>query len=87
LELVPFEAAHTLSTLAPARLRDVPSSPDGGLIADYLGDVGDPAALAERLDRAPGVVDHGLFAPELVSTVLVGTTDGVERRDGAKPPA
>jgi len=87
LELVPFEVAHTLAALAPAHLREVPPSPDGGLIADYLGEVGDPAALADRLDRAPGVVDHGLFAPELVSTVLIGTAAGVERRSGAKPPA
>ncbi len=80
LELVPFEAAHTLATLAPAQLRDVPPSPDGGLIADYLGEVGDPATLAELLDRTPGVVEHGLFAPELVSLVLIAGADGLQRR-------
>jgi ribose 5-phosphate isomerase A len=84
LELVPFEAAHTLEVLAPARLREVPPSPDGGLIADYLGDVEDPAALAARLRRTPGVVEHGLFEPELVSFVLIAGAEGVERRTGAR---
>ena len=42
------------------------------MLADYLGPVGDPAALAARLSATPGVVDHGLFGPELVSEVLVG---------------
>jgi ribose 5-phosphate isomerase A len=85
LELLPFGVKHTLALLAPARLRDVPPSPDGGLIADYTGPVGDPAALAARLDATPGLVSHGLFAPELVSLVLIGEADGVSRRTGAKP--
>jgi ribose 5-phosphate isomerase A len=42
-----------------------------GVLADYVGPVGDPGALAAR-SRRPGVVDHGLFGPELVSDVLVG---------------
>jgi ribose 5-phosphate isomerase A len=79
LELLPFGAAATLRALAPARLRDLPPSPDGGLIADYLGAVEDPAALAARLDAEPGVVAHGLFRPELVSEVLVGRGSTVER--------
>jgi ribose 5-phosphate isomerase A len=62
-------------------------SPDGGMIADYLGAVGDPRELAARLDATPGVVAHGLFAPELVSLILIGDEAGVERRAGGKPPA
>jgi ribose 5-phosphate isomerase A len=85
LELLAFGVQHTLELLSPARLREVPASPDGGLIADYLGAVGDPAKLAERLDATPGVIGHGLFEPELVSLVLVGEEDGVQRRPGAKP--
>src|SRR5262245_3552216 len=71
LELLVFGAAATLAAVAPAELRDVAASPDGGLIADYLGEIGDPAALARRLSGTPGVVEHGLFAPALVSDVLV----------------
>ena len=79
LELLRFGLAATLREVAPTELRDVPRSPDGGVIADYVGEVGDPAELAARLARAPGVVEHGLFAPDLVSEVLVGRGDAVER--------
>ena len=44
LELLPFGVQATLRSLGDARLRDVPPSPDGGLIADYLGPVDDPSA-------------------------------------------
>jgi ribose 5-phosphate isomerase A len=86
LELIAFGARRTLAVLAPAALREgTPRSPDGGLIADYLGAVGDPAALAARLSATPGVVGHGLFEPEMVSEVLIGAEDGVRRLVGAKP--
>jgi ribose 5-phosphate isomerase A len=84
LELVAFGAQRTLLVVDPASLRDVAHSPDGGLIADYLGPVGDPGELAARLSATPGVVEHGLFAPELVSLVLIAGEQGVERRVGAK---
>jgi ribose 5-phosphate isomerase A len=79
LELLPFGVRATLRALGPAELRDVPSSPDGGVIADYLGPVEDPADLADRLAAVPGVVEHGLFPPELVSEVLVARAGRVER--------
>jgi ribose 5-phosphate isomerase A len=78
LELLPFGLRATLHELDPTRLRDAPPSPDGGLIADYMGEVGDPAQLALRLAAVPGVVGHGLFSPALVSEVLVGRGDTVE---------
>jgi ribose 5-phosphate isomerase A len=79
LELLAYGVAATLRSLAPAELRDVPPSPDGGLIADYLGPVDDPEELSARLAATPGVVDHGLFPPELVSEVLVARGSRVER--------
>ena len=79
LELLPFGVRATLRALGPAELRDVPPSPDGGVIADYLGPVEDPADLADRLAAVPGVVEHGLFPPELVSEVLVARDGRVER--------
>jgi len=84
LELLSFGVNHTLAALAPARLRDVPRSPDGGLIADYMGPVGDPRELARRLAETPGVIEHGLFAPEMVSDILIAGETGVEHRAGAK---
>jgi ribose 5-phosphate isomerase A len=85
LELLVFGIASTLSSLAPASLREgTPPSPDGGLIADYLGSIEDPAALAARLSATPGVIGHGLFEPQLVSDVLIGEDDGVRHLTGAK---
>lgn len=79
LELAKFGLAATLRELGQVELRDAPESPDGGVIADYGGPLGDPAELAARLAATPGVVEHGLFPPELVSAVLVGRGDTVER--------
>jgi ribose 5-phosphate isomerase A len=79
LELLPYGLAATLRALGEVELRDVPPSPDGGVIADYGGPVGDPAALSARLASTPGVVEHGLFPPALVSDVLVGRGDAAER--------
>ncbi len=79
LELARYGLAATLSRLQPAQLRDVPESPDGGVIADYLGECEDPAALAARLSATIGVVEHGLFPAAMVSDVLVGRGEEVER--------
>ncbi len=87
LELVPFAVQTTLHALGHAKLRDVPPSPDGGLIADYLGPVDDVRALARRLSAQPGVVEHGLFEPGMVSSIVIAGASGVQRRRGAKPPA
>jgi ribose 5-phosphate isomerase A len=78
LELFRFGLPATLQLLGSVEVRDVPPSPDDGVIADYTGDVGDPAELAARLAATPGVVDHGLFAPALVSDVLIGRGEEVE---------
>lgn len=79
LELLAFGHAGTLARLAHVRLRDAPPTPDGGVLADWTGPIEDPAALAAQLSGAPGVVDHGLFPPELVSERLVGRQGSVER--------
>ena len=73
LELLPFGLAATLERLGDATVREgAPPSPDGGVIADVRADLSDPRALAARLSATPGVVDHGLFPPELVADVIVG---------------
>ena len=58
----------------------MPPSPDGGLIADYQGEVGDRTRWRARFEIVPGVVDHGLFPPELTSDVLVARGAEVEHR-------
>jgi ribose 5-phosphate isomerase A len=64
-------------------VRGGPASPDGGIIADFVDPFEHPGKLAARLDATPGVVDHGLFAPEMVCEVLVGRAASVERIEGA----
>ncbi|MCI1749541.1 MAG: ribose 5-phosphate isomerase A [Acidipropionibacterium sp.] len=80
LELAQFGLASTLRRLGGVRLRDVPISPDGGVIADYMTPFDDPAELADRLANTVGVVEHGLFPPSMVSDVVIASGDRVETR-------
>ena len=79
LELAEFGLAATFDRVQPARLRDVPHSPDGGVIADYLAEFDDPEELATWLSTQPGVVEHGLFPASMVAEVLIGRGQAVER--------
>lgn len=77
LELLAFGLDATLRDLesAGAGVAARPGaarSPDGGVIADWFGEIDDPSALSAQLDRVPGLVGHGLFPPSLVSEVIVG---------------
>jgi ribose 5-phosphate isomerase A len=78
LELLEYGLAATLAALGDVALRDAPRTPDNGVIADWVGTLETPPALSRLLDATPGVVEHGLFPPELVSQVLVGRGDGVD---------
>ena len=81
LELLSFGLPATLARIGDVHVREAPPTPDGGVLADLLGPVGDPAALTTLLDGMPGVVGHGLFPPGLVRTILIGRGGGVERID------
>jgi ribose 5-phosphate isomerase A len=90
VELLEFGAAATLRSIAPARLRGAQRSPDGGLIADYFGDFDDPRRLDQWLSEVPGIIGHGLFAPELVSDIIVAEGTKVTHRtpgSSAEPTA
>lgn len=78
VELMAFGLASTLTRLPDVRVRGVDPSPDGGVIADYFGPIDDPADLAAMLSGTPGVVEHGLFPPSMVSEVVVGRGDTAE---------
>ena len=79
LELLEYGLAATLARLGTVSLREAPPSPDGGVIADFTGAVEGPAALAARLSGTVGVIEHGLFSPELVSEVIVARGEEIER--------
>jgi ribose 5-phosphate isomerase A len=77
IEVLPFAPETTLAALGSARRRFcTPPSPDGGVIADFYGLVDEPAETPRRLERLPGIVEHGLFPPELVDLLIVGRPDG-----------
>jgi ribose 5-phosphate isomerase A len=78
IELLRFGLAATLARLGPVTLRDVPESPDGGLIADWTGELTDPALLAATLSAEPGVIEHGLFPGPMVSDVVIGRESGAD---------
>jgi len=80
LELMAFGLDSVLRTLPGTVLRQAPRSPDGGVLADYHGDVDDPERLSARFGATAGVVGHGLFPPTMVNLVLVGWGDRVEAR-------
>ena len=80
MELLAFGISTTLQRLEPSTIRDTVDgqrSPDGGIIADFLGDIEDPRTLDDRLSCTPGVIDHGIFAPELVTGFFIGSGDMV----------
>jgi ribose 5-phosphate isomerase A len=81
LELFAFGMRSTLERLGDevALREDTARSPDGGVIADYRGEVGGPAALAARLEADPGVAAHGIFPAVMVSEVFVGREGTVDR--------
>ena len=82
LELLRYGLPATLREIGDATIRaDTPESPDGNVIADYTGEVGDPAELAARLSAVPGLVEHGLFPPAMVSGVIVGRGNTAESLD------
>jgi ribose 5-phosphate isomerase A len=80
VELLAFGLASTLHRMPAVRLRDVPSSPDGGVIGDWFGNIDDPAELAALLSSTPGLVAHGLFEPALTADVLIARGNEVEHR-------
>ena len=80
LELLEYGLGATLGRLGAVALRDVPRSPDGGVIADYTGELDDPVELAARLSATVGVVEHGLFPAEMVADIVVAHGEQVEIR-------
>ena len=80
IELLEFGISSTARLLGDVELRDLPRSPDGGVLAFWRGDVSDPAAAAAFLSSVPGVVDHGLFPPSMVSDVIIARGETVEHR-------
>lgn len=88
VEILRFGVRATITALerlGEVRVREGDTSPELNPLADLDAEFDDPAALAADLDAIPGIVGHGLFAPQLVSHVFVGRDDGVDRLSGPRP--
>jgi ribose 5-phosphate isomerase A len=84
LEVMRFGLGATLrrlSDIGPVEVREnMPPTPEGNLIVDYLGEIADREALSAALAGIAGVVDHGLYPSSMVTEVLIGhPQDAVER--------
>jgi ribose 5-phosphate isomerase A len=76
LELDTFGLQTTLHAIGEVTVRvGAPKTPEGGVVADYTGELSDPAAVAAWLDAIPGVAGHGLFPPSMIHAVYVGGRD------------
>ncbi len=78
LSFAPAVVADRLRTLGAASVerRDGLSDNGGVLLDAHFGEIDDPNALAAELSAIPGVVEHGIFLADLVSSVVVADTDG-----------
>ena len=81
IEVLPFAPAVIADRLrilgASSVERREGLSDNGGVLLDAaFGSIEDPAGLAADLSAIPGVVEHGIFLAELVSSVVVADADG-----------
>jgi ribose 5-phosphate isomerase A len=81
VEVLPFapavvaERLHELGATSVDRREGL--SDNGGVLLDaQFGEIRDPATLATELSIVPGVVEHGIFLADLVSSVVVADADG-----------
>jgi ribose 5-phosphate isomerase A len=95
IEVLPFAAAWvTRAVIAlggvPTPRRGADGTPfhtdQGNVVFDTaFGLIDDPFALASRLSRVAGLVEHGLFL-DLVDTLFIGRAGGVEVRQRGNGP-
>ncbi|MFS0773621.1 ribose-5-phosphate isomerase RpiA [Sphingomonas sp. 1P08PE] len=88
VEVLPFAQASVAARLGPAailrRVGDRPYVTDNGnVVLDWIVDLDDPRAVADLLDRMPGVLGHGLFLDE-VDAAYIATGGVVTRLEQAR---
>jgi len=78
LSFAPAVVVERLRSLGAASVdrRDELSDNGGVLLDARFGSIEDPARLAAELSAIPGLVEHGIFLADLVSTVVVADPDG-----------
>jgi ribose 5-phosphate isomerase A len=78
LAFAPTVVAEALMALGAVSVdrRDALSDNGGVLFDADFGEIEDPALLAAQLSAVPGLIEHGIFLADLVSTVVVADPDG-----------
>ena len=78
LDFAPAVVADALRVLGATEIeRREGRSDNGNLIVDAgFREIDDPPALAAQIAAIPGVVEHGIFPAEMVTTVVVADADG-----------
>ena len=88
---LPVEVVPMARELVARRLRALGGDPrersgyvtdNGNLILDVHGlEIAQPRGFETRVNQIPGVVTVGLFALRAANVALIGTAEGVQRRD------
>ncbi len=86
VEVIPMALSHVARQLAKLggepRRREGFVTDNGNLILDVHGlAITDPKGLETQINQIVGVVSNGLFAQRGADVLLLGTPDGVVRRD------
>jgi ribose 5-phosphate isomerase A len=78
LDFAPTVVAEALMALGAVSVdRRDERSDNGGVLFDAdFGEIEDPGLLAAQLSAIPGLIEHGIFLADLVSTVVVADPDG-----------
>jgi ribose 5-phosphate isomerase A len=81
IEVLPFAPQVVASRIAglgagEIRVFDQPTDNGGLILVPHFGEIDDPAALAAELSAIPGVIEHGIFLGDTVSSVVVADADG-----------
>jgi ribose 5-phosphate isomerase A len=81
IEVLPFAPRVVASRIAglgatEMTILDEPTDNGGVLVRAQFGEIDDPTALAAELSAVPGVIEHGIFLGDTVSSIVVGDPDG-----------
>jgi ribose 5-phosphate isomerase A len=81
VEVLPFAPAVAADDLRALGAMNIERRPDpsdnGGILLDVaFKEIPEPAELAAKLSVIPGLVEHGIFLADLVSSVVVADEDG-----------
>jgi ribose 5-phosphate isomerase A len=78
VDFAPAVVADALRVLGATEIERREGLSDNGNVLVDAGfrEIDDPAALAAKLAAVPGVVEHGIFLADMVTTVVVADADG-----------